>query len=331
MPGTVEISQVGKREDLADWISIADRKDCPLLGMIPMGKKPTNMLMSWQADDYESPSTGGVADGEDATQFENAARKRAILQNYCQQWRRTAKVGNIAEDVSNVAGAKAGEMARSLEKKDEEIKRDIEATLGSDNEAQLEESSEKPYKTRGIGKWLQATAQSVLPVNSTYLTPSASIDTTAMASLTEALFKGVLTSIYTEYGKAMDLDLVCGTALKTTVTGFTQTSSGSTNTQTSTFNQDLASHTIISNVKFYEGDFNNVRLHTSLLLANGTSNAPTRRGYVLSPEFIELRWNTKPIVEKLPNLGGGPRAQIRAIAGLVYKNPKVGGKFAATS
>ena len=119
-----EINQIGKREDLRDFISIVDMKEKPLLGILPQLESPGNMLISWQADKYSDPSNAGVPDGQDVDNFENAAADRALLSVYAQKVRRTAMVGDIAENVSNVAGAKAGELARALEKQQEVLQRD---------------------------------------------------------------------------------------------------------------------------------------------------------------------------------------------------------------
>jgi hypothetical protein len=334
MSQLVEINQEGRREDLADFISTADVKERPLLAMIPKGKELTNMLMEWQADKYDTPNLDGIADGVDVGEFENAAKDRSRIKNYCQKVRRTAMVGDIAENVSNVAGAKSGEMARSVMKKTEELSRDIEAILGSDNDAQEEVSKMVPYKTRGLGSWIKASAGSVLAVPAAYLTPSASINSTAMASLEEtAHFRPVLKSVFEQRGKSQNLTLVCGTALKEAITNFTQFRGGSTNTYGTirTYNDKLDGKKITNSITAYEGDFNTVVIVPSLLLAQGTSNAPTRRGYLLDFEFLQLRWNRMPRVKPLPDQGGGPRALVDAIFGLCYKNPLIGGKFAATS
>lgn len=337
MAQLVEPNQVGKREMLFDLISLDDFKEKPLLAMIPKEQKLTNMRMDWQADLYAVPDSSGVADGVPVKQVENAAENRAKLSAYAQKFRRTAGVGTIAEEISKVAGASEGEMARSIDKKLEEIGRDIEVALGSDNDTQLEVSEAVPYKLRGLGSWYSSTAQSTLPVPSSYLTPAASIDTTATASLTEALFKGVLESVFIQYGKSQDLPLFCGTALKKAITGFTQVSSGSTNTNVSirTFNQDISERKVTTNVLIYEGDFNQVQLHTSLLLANtGTrtpSNAGKARGYLLPLDRAALSWGWQPRVTPLAQDGSGPRAMIEAVLGLVHKNPLIGGKFAGAS
>lgn len=323
---------------LFDLISLDDYKEKPLLAMMPKEQKLTNMRMDWQADLYAVPDSSGSADGVPVKQVENAAENRAKLSAYAQKFRRTAGVGTIAEEISRVAGASEGEMARSIDKKLEEIGRDIEVALGSDNDTQLEVSEAVPYKLRGLGSWYSSTAQTNLPVPANFLTPAASINTTATASLTETGdFKPVLESVYTQYGKSQDLPLILGTSLKKAVTLFTQVASATTNTQVSirTFNQDISEKKVTSNVLFYEGDFNQVQLHTSLLLANtGTRNpsaAGKARGYLVPMDRVALSWGWQPRVTPLAPDGSGPRAMIEAVLGLVHKNPLIGGKFAATS
>jgi len=334
MAAVIEINQVGKREDLRDFISIVDMKDKPLLAMLTKLPDQKNMLVSWQADAYATPQSLGVADGTDVDSFENAAKDRALLQNYGQKFRRTAMVGDLAENVSNVAGASAGELARSLDKKLEEISRDIELMLGSDQDAQLETSSATPYKSRGLGSWVKATAQTVLPVPAAFLTPAASIDTGHAGAPTETQFRAVLSSIFTQYGKRQNLNMVCGTTVKGAISNMTSFASGSSAyASTRVYTKDLDSRTVITNITIYEGDFNTVEVETSLLLGGTTAGVPgsatvsAQRAYILPKEFLGMTYNRPPRVMKLPDLGGGPRALVDAICCLVVKNPLAFGKI----
>jgi hypothetical protein len=332
MAGTMERDQVGKREWLVDLISIADVKEKPLLAMIPKGPDIANTLAQWQADSYEAPNTAGVVDGKDVENYEDAARNRQLLKVYCQTVRRTAKVSRLSENVSRIAGASKGELARAVDKKLEEIGRDIEATLCSDNDTQADDGS-VPYKTRGLGSWISASAQSTFPVPAAFRTQSAAIDTTAMASLTEDILRTVAKTVYEQRGKKQNLTLLCGTDLKNTISGFTAYRGGSTNTYAAirTYNRSIEDNKLTNMVSIYEGDFNTIEMIPSLLLAQGTANAPTRRGYLLDVEQLELCWASKPSVEKLPDLGGGPRRLIEGTFMLKVLNPLCLGKFAATS
>jgi hypothetical protein len=335
MAQLVEINQVGKREDLRDFISIVDMKDKPLLGIIPKLPDQKNMLVTWQADAYAAPVSTGVADGVDVDTFENAAANRATIQNYGQKFRRTAMVGDLAENVSNVAGASAGELARSIDKKLEEVSRDIELMLGSDQDAQLETSSATPYKSRGLGSWVNNAAQTTLPVPSTFRTPTASINTGGAGALTEATWRGLLSSVFTQYGKRQNLVLVCGTTVKGKVSDFTATQQANSNAPISSryYTAGLDSNKVTTNVTIYEGDFNTVELYPSLLLgatsagAVSATEAPTR-AYIIPTELFGMTYNRAPRVMKLSDQGGGPRALVDAICCLIVKNPLAFGKIA---
>ena len=329
MAQVVEINQVGKREDLRDFISVVDMKDKPLLGLLPKLPDQKNMTVGWQADAYALPSAPGVADGVDVDSFENAAANRGLVQNYGQKFRRTAMVGDLAENVSNVAGASSGELARSIDKKLEEVSRDMEFQFGSDVDAQLETSSATPYRTRGLGTWIQVAAQTTLPVPAAFRTPTASIVTGINSNLSEAAFRTQLQSVYTQYGKRTNLTLVCGPGIKRSVSDFTASGAATTSTIRA-YNANLSDNAVTTNINFYEGDFNTVDIVPSLLVGGNTD--PTNvvvvnRGYILPMSLLGMTYNRPPRVQKLPDLGGGPRALVDAICCLVVKNPLALGKI----
>ena len=334
MPALFERTQVGKREDLADYISLVDARDTPITSMIPKGNKPGNTLLQWQADNMPAAQSSGSVDGVDVSSYSNLNDGRAVIQNYIQVFQRAIRVSPLAVDVSNVAGLR-DELAGMVAKGIKLTKRDIELTISSDNDAQADNGT-VPYLTRGLGTWIQNGAQSVLPVNSNYRTPTASINTTATASFTESDAQGVLTSIYGQTGSFKEYDCVVGTSLKRAfsnllfTTGLTTTSSSSSTlvagaTAVRTFSRDANSDAYIASVDIFEGDFGRLKLHPSLFLPNAF------RGYVLDMELLELRYTNLPEVTELPDAGGGPARLIKAVAGLVCKNPLGLGKFAASS
>jgi len=332
MPALFERTQVGKREDLADYISLVDARDTPITSMVPKGNKPGNTLLQWQADNMPAAQSTGSVDGVDVSSYSNLNDGRAVIQNYIQVFQRAIRVSPLAVDVSNVAGLR-DELAGMVAKGIKLTKRDIELTISSDNDAQADNGT-VPYLTRGLGEWIKNGAQSVLPVNSNYRTPTASINTTATASFTESDAQGVLTSIYGQTGSFKEYDCVVGTSLKRAfsnllfTTGITTTSTvgvtGSGATAVRTFSRDANSDAYIASVDIFEGDFGRLKLHPSLFLPNAA------RGYVLDMELLELRYTNLPEVTELPDAGGGPARLIKAVAGLVVKNPLGLGKFAST-
>lgn len=334
MAKLLETAQVGKREDLRDIISVVDAKKYPIISMTKKMMAPKNTLVEWQVDGYPDPSFDGVLDGEDVSTHENMAEDRARLGTRIQIFRRSPMVSLLAEDVSVVAGAPKGDMARSIAKSIEMLKRDMECAAGSDRESQAQ-AGLNPYRTRGLGKWIQATAQTDLPVAALYLTPAASIDTTATASLTEALVNGVVASIWDQTGEDKTYQLICGRALRARFSTFAQVQFGSTNVASAirTLTQSANERKLTNTIDVLEGDFGTIELIPSHWLANDTATVAVRRarGYLLDMELVSLAYHTPLVSRPLDDNGGGPRHLLYSIAAVCVTNPLGLGKFAATS
>ena len=332
MPGLTEPNQVGKREDLADLISMVDAKDTPLASMIPKGAKLTASLFSWQADAYDKPNQDGVVDGTDVSTFNNKAKNRAKLDGRVQWVREPWMVSKLSQDLSDVAGVKS-EKARAIAHCLTEMKRSIEAIIGSDAESQADDGT-LPYKTRGLGSWISNSAQSDLPVPSAYRTPTGSLNNTASGSLTESAVQDVLESSYQQSGKRSGFSLVCGTKLKRTFTGFAQYVPDKTSHLAVRRQTQAAPMKIEASVAAFEGDFGSIVLIPDLWLAYSAglaTSATNFRGYLLDMSMLELRYLDRPGSQELEDKGGGPRGYVDTIFGLVCKNPLALGKLYATS
>jgi hypothetical protein len=339
MAATLITSQTGIRQDLSDLIAVVDAKTCPVISMAKKGAEPINPLTQWQADAFNAATVpAGVLSNTDvsSSDFVDNAANRVLLSARIQKFREVPSVDDLAQHVSEVAGiGKKKEMARAVSKSLEQMKRSMEAAFCSDQEG-VEQSGATPYKTRGLGKWIQNGAQSDLPVNSAYRTPTASINTTVTASLTENNIQDMLQSLYEQTGKSQTYSLVCGPALKRQFTSFTRTQFASTNVASAirVLNQKDSSK-IVSSVDIFEGDFGTLELIPSLFLAkDATVNAAAvqnGRGYVLDMDMVELRYNRKPRFQELEDRGGGPRGIVDAICALCVKSPLALGKFAPTA
>ena len=339
MAATLITGQTGIRQDLSDLIAVVDAKTCPVVSMAKKGSEPINPLTQWQADGYNSVTVpAGVLSNADVTSadFIDNAANRVLLSARIQKFREVPSVDDLAQNVSEVAGVgKRREMARAVTKSLEQIKRKMEAAFCSDQES-VEQSGATPYKTRGLGKWIQNGAQTDLPVNASYRTPTSSVNTTATAALTENDIQNMLQSIYEQTGKGQTYSLVCGPTLKRQFTAFTRTQFASTNVASAirVLNQKDESK-IVSTVDIFEGDFGTLELIPSLFLAkDATVNATAvqnGRGYVLDMDMVELRYNRKPRFQELEDLGGGPRGIVDAICALCVKSPLALGKFAPTA
>ena len=329
-------SQVGAREDLADLIAIADQKATPLVSMARKSTAPTNVLFSWLTDGLDAPKLTGVLSNEDASTFVNPAAQRARLYGRVQKMWRLPKVDDMAESISEVAGiGSKKEMARAITKSIKELSRDLEAVFCSDQDS-TEQSGATPYKTRGLGSWINNSAQAdtATAVPEAYRTPSASISTATIANTTDTVIQGLLQSIYEQTGKSKSFTLLCGPTLKRAFTGFTQVQFGSTNTAAAvrTYNADLADNTIQQKVDIFVGDFGELVLTPSLFLRKDVSDAASlRSGFILDMEGLHLRYNRRPRYMPLENAGGGPRGIVDAIAALQVDNPLTHGAIKTAS
>ena len=322
-----ERSQIGKREDLADYISLVDAKDTPFVAMAPKGSKPGNTLLQWQADNMPATAITGTVDGTDVTSgdYQNLNSGRAILSNYVQIFRRPVRVSPLSVDVSIVAGLK-DELAGMVAKGITLMKRDMEATFLSANDGQADNGT-VPYITKALGSWISTTGGSVPAVASAFRTPSASIvgGSAASTTLDESMVQGLLTSIYGQTGTFRDYDGIVGTSVKRAFTNllFTTSQNANTNTASSirTFNREADAETFLSSVDVFEGDFGRIRLHPDAFVP------AAYKGYVIPMDLCEIRYSSLPEVKDLPDYGGGPARLIEAVAGLVVKNPLAFGKF----
>lgn len=333
--GTVFPNFSGLREDLADVISIVDNKNTPVTSTARKGADISNPgVFSWQADEYKEPSFDGVLTNADVATFDDASSTRALLSGRAQKFRRSIKVDDFTQ-ISDIAGiGKNKSFAHAVSKSLVELKRDIESAVCSDRDSQ-EQASTNPYRTRGLGSWIKSSAQTDLPVPAAFRTPSGSINTTATGSLTETEVQSVLQSMYTVTGTMNNMMLVCGPELKRAISNFTRFAGGTDNKaglSIRTFTQSAESKKLVASIDSFHGDFGVLDIVPSLFNAKDQAEASQlRRGYVLSPDQIEIRFGRRPRFQELEDMGGGKRALVDAIAALVCMNPKGLAKFAATS
>lgn len=332
----LERNQIGKREWLANIIARADAKNTPVQAMIPKGEAVSNTLQEWQVDDFEDPNSDmATEDGVDVDTFSNASPNRQLLQGRAMKIRDSAMVSDFAEEVSDVAGLSKGELAESIMKKLKRLARAREAFICGDQEAAIGAAGVAD-QFRGLGKWILASAQAVYPVAASYRTPAASIDTTAMASVTDTIVGDVLESVYTQTGEIANFDMPLGPKLKRAFSAMTTKVSAATNTfsQIRTYNTEFKGK-ISSVVQQFDGDFGMINLHPTQWNAHanfgGSSAASLRRGYLLKMELLSLHHKRMPRVKQLEDRGGGPRFLVDEILAFRVLNPLGLGKFAATT
>ena len=311
-------SAVSNREDLSNELAILAPEETPILSLASKGKASATYT-EWTVDSLAAPVTTGVSEGSDVTSFSDKFADRARLGNYIQLMRRDYLVSNLQQAVTSVGPANIAQAeARSMR----EIKRDIEATIASNNEMTVENGAGTPYAMRGLGKWLQSSAQSTNAVPDTYRTSANSILSSAV---TETTFNTMLGSIFAANGEMNSLTLVANTALRQVISGFTRAQATSTN-NIYHVNQDATSKTVTLSVNLYDSDFGIVKIINGNPACMPT--ATTNVGYVINPKYLGFNTLIPMGATRLENQGGGERGYIDVAGTLVCKHPQAHGKIA---
>ena len=122
-------SNKGNREDLSSLLTMLEPEQTPITSLCAKAKA-SGVLHEWIVDGLDAPSADGINETSDVTAFSNKFANRARLGNYIQLMRRDYMVSNLQQAVTSVGPAN---IAQAEAKSMREIKRDIEATIASDN------------------------------------------------------------------------------------------------------------------------------------------------------------------------------------------------------
>lgn len=323
----VERDAVAKIQDLSTEFANAESRKYPFTSQVRKGKPPANAHLEYAVEKYDAPNTNGAVDEADPEEFENPSADDAVLDARVQTWERAARIGGHAVTFTQQSGiTPRNVLAEKIAKKLVELKGDIELTLLSDNESQVDTGA-VGNKTRGLGKWATNSAQTHYPVNSNYRPPSGSFDTTAVADYTDAIIIDVLKSSYGEHGDPeASITIWAGATWKQTLGRFTFYSRNVTNmTVVRAFNQQVADKIKLGKVDMLETDFGNAVVRLSRFInASGdhTTAASKRIAIGVIDDNIETRWSAQPYSEKLAKTGRNEKFLVTATGALAVKNPK---------
>ena len=317
MATMIEPTQPGKREMLAAIIQNIDKGRTPFISRAKRAAKPTNTLMQWQVDNYPTPRTTGVLDGSDVSSFEYIGDREKIG-NYITFLRYAPGVGELAQEVSDVAGLGVGqEMANQITKSLKMCARSAEACCLMDGQDAQAQTGTTPYATRSVGKWCATTAGTVQPIPSDYLPAAGNQDNTATASITEDDIVGMMESAAGAAKSPLDFVGFFGATARRAISKLQSYAPGSTIPLRRT--QEMQG-VLEQSVTKMANDFGTLELVLDYFVNIDTAYGAVR-GYILDMEMFELAYNRMPRVRELPNLGGGPRAEVSMIFGLVCRNP----------
>jgi hypothetical protein len=333
MASLLERTAVGKPRDIGKQFVLADMKGTPYTTQVKKGGAPRQTLVEWPVDNYPTVAVGGVVDNADAdsSAYENMFSGAAVLSSYLQIRERIPSVSRLAEEIE-VGGIPARQaVAKSIAKAIVMLKRDIEAICLGDNECQLDNGT-VAYQTRGLAKWLQNGAQSVLPVAAAYRTPAAQVITAAIDTIDDETLKAAMKSNWEQSGQEnMTLQGFVHGDLKeqfSKLTKYVDNVDGKT--VVTQFSQDAKSKALETSIDMINTDFGNVHLHLAPFVnesGDPTSANSKRNGYLVPMNMCELGFLRTPNQRELPRQTGGRRFVVEAVFVHKYLNPLVGIKF----
>ena len=313
-PGTG--SAVSNREDLTSLLTQLDPTSTPLTSLAPKRKaKATNH--EWTVDGLAAvDGSSGLLEGADVSSFNDKFDNRARLSNRIQGFRRDYMVSTVQQAVSSVGVTSGAAKVKCLR----EIKRDIEAAIGSANDKQTG-SGTAVSLLRGLTDWIDSAGPSDVPT--TYRTPAAQIITKSNADVTEADLNGALASMFNVSGNLQNVTCVADTKVRESISQFMRT--GASN-DTQRYTVSGTGKTIQLSVDLFRSDFGDLRLANS----NPDCSVDTTfhdRAHIVNTEHYGVASLIPRKQVELDDQGGGDRGYCEAWVTLECLDPRAHGKI----
>lgn len=329
---------VGKKEEWGNFVTNAlDLTNNPLIAWLPMGDKPAQARYDYQADSYKAPARNSHPDGVTVQGATSAGEDRVQISALIQYSTKAANVGYLQQEFGNNA-AVTDELGSEITKQTVELRNDMENAMLSAQECRVGISGTVGYMTRGIPNWIQTTAQSVLPVDSTVRPPSGSIDTTATASVTEDKILDVLSSVGLVTQKNETVTCFCGPTgrrLWNNFPMFTPATASTTNggaypnpVRGGAFDRGISRYITPFGFEIdLVTSWKNYGLDSSGVAQSGTTYNSHSMLFLHQSKW-EFRWGAKPTwTQKAPE-GGKFEAFCESVWQLVCKTPRGEAKYA---
>jgi hypothetical protein len=330
MPALLEPELVGKREDLADMVYVADRKVTPGLSSIKKGEKLKNMLYDFIVKSYGSRKSGGVPDGKDVDAFDAQSPKK-VLQARGEVFRRAPMVGFIAQKMSQAGGVAGTPNLFNEAKADQTIehKRDMEKELWSEQDSNPDDGV-NGSKMRGLGLWISnGESFTDLAIPASAQTPSNQIYTGVLADMTEDDIGNLIQAKYENTGASSDLRGFVTPLVKNKFGFFSRYQANVTDYTSGVFvtSGKLQGNTLFGpTVDVYKSDWGTFELFPVL-----TDFMPsTKYGFFLDMDHPRIRNAGTEMWDDLPDLGGGPRGYLQSIISVHPGDPRAHAKIDAT-
>jgi hypothetical protein len=319
-PGTTG----GNKEWLDDKLTILEPEETPFTSLVPKDNNAKATFHEVVSDRLRAPRTSGTREGESGTKGGNKAVKRARFGAYVHRFMDTFGVTDVQQAVSEAGGVAVtdDEYADAKAKCLREVKRDMEATLCSNNDTQGGTADDE-MKLRGAFKWLASTQTPAVPAD--FLTPAAQ-RLTSVATLIEtgaSSLNSVLKSLKGQYGGSRTYHMLAGNDYIEDIDLFTRTGDGGTTANRYRVQESGSEREITMMVRVFESSFGRLEVHPSDFLQIDSSGV----GDVDSALILNLDLWKLSFLERLHAVddtedAGGMSGYVKAIGGLFCTMPR---------
>jgi len=295
---------IGEREDLSDVIYNISPTDTPFLSSAAK-TKATAVLHEWQTDSLATAVTDNqVIEGDEATADAISATTR--LSNSCQIMDKVIVITGTQEAVDKAG--RASEIAYQIAKKAKELKRDLEASLTSNN-AEVTGSATAARVAGGLRSWVATNDNMGTSGTSGGLGNTAAGNGTQRV-FTESLLKSVIKSVWNAGGNPTMI--MVGPFNKQKLSGFTGNS---------TRFDAGADATLYTSVDVYASDFGQLQV-----VPNRFSR--DRDAWVLDMDYWGVAFLRDFTMHELSKTGDSEKRQLLLEATLESRNEAASGLVA---
>lgn len=328
MAQAVELTHTEKRQELSDKITNVESHKTPIYSMLKKDTRPAQKECHDQVEGLADQALTGARDGVAVTSSDYEHEARGTIKSMCQEFRNVPGISQWT-NITEYGGTSRREMAHQVAIAAVKQKRNIERRIGCNTESSEDDGSSVANEMRGAPVWLQASAQSHLPVPAGYRPDANHAYSGTLGDFTEETLEGLWQAAFKDReGGEFDLDFVCGITLKQKFNNFGRYDvlDGANEVPVRTINQEAKDRAIIKVVDRLVMDGGTLRLHVSTnLYRNESTGAETdythTSGIAFDFSMWCIRWLSMPEVVKLTNDGDGEQRLLRQFATVYPKNP----------
>ena len=275
------------REDVMNKIWDISRIPLPFTDMVGSGSHK-NEYREWTTDELAAPDlNNAVVDGSDASG--NNTKLGARVGNHSQISDKVVRVSYRA-DASDTIG-RAKELAYQLSRRQQELRRDVEAIALSNQASAADDGDSVAGKAGGLPAWLETTHINGTPGGFNLSSGIVEARTPGNATaLTERNIKDAVESIYNEGGDPSQMMSIPSVIAK--FSEYLFTSSARVATLTSDQGKSSEKATALGAVNVYVTDFGTLNLVPNRLQQTYQSAdaAAVADVFILDPAYLELSY-----------------------------------------